>query len=182
MNAPKLNSRGPTYNAKDSSGLEKLKAAAKKDPKVFHGLVFNTAETLRDISYISDDVKSAIVRFNPEDLAAGIAGRIQPGDVEVCGASCGASCGGSCAASCAGSCGGSCGGSCENSCAATCGGSCGASCGNSCAGSCVTSCVVSGDARGNADLVTLPADQLTTLIGSQLDAQIVTINFSRFQR
>jgi hypothetical protein len=179
---PKLKSRGPTYNIKDQSGLDKLKQEAANDPKLFHNLIFKTEDTVKRLKYLSDDAKAAIIRVRPEDLASGIAGRIDPGDVEVCGASCGASCGGSCAASCAGSCGGSCGGSCENSCAATCGGSCGASCGNSCAGSCVTSCVVSGDRGFNADIVTLPAEQLTADIQSLLKAQSVQINFSRFQR
>ncbi len=178
----KLNVRGPTYHPVEESGVERLKREAANSPDLFYGLVFKTEETINRLDYLSVDMKAAIVRFKAEDLAAGIAGRIEPGDVDVCGASCGASCGGSCAASCAGSCGGSCGGSCENSCAATCGGSCGASCGNSCAGSCVTSCVVSGDSQFNADIVTLPSEKLTANIREQLKSQAVQINFSRFQR
>jgi hypothetical protein len=177
-----LKARGPTYNAKDDSGLETLKRDASMDPSLFHGLVFRTEETIKRLDYLSPETKSAILRFRPEEIAAGIAGRVEVGDVDVCGASCGASCGGSCAASCAGSCGGSCGGSCESSCAGTCGGSCGASCGNSCAGSCVTSCVVSGDSQFNSDIVTLPAERLNADIREQLKAQAIRINFSRFQR
>lgn len=178
----KLYARGPSYHAEDDTGVERLKREAAKNPELFHGLVFKTEETINRLDYLSTDAKASIIRFKAEDLAAGIAGRVAPEDVDVCGASCGASCGGSCAASCAGSCGGSCGGSCENSCAATCGGSCGASCGNSCAGSCVTSCVVSGDTQFNADIVTLPAEQLTKNIREQLRNQSVQITFSRFQR
>lgn len=182
MAGVKLRARGPTYNSHNETGLERLKREAANDPHIFHGLVFRTEETVRKLDFLSNDAKDAIIRFKADDIAAGLAGRIDPGDLEVCGASCGASCGGSCAASCAGSCGGSCGGSCENSCAATCGGSCGASCGNSCAGSCVTSCVVSGDSQFNRDIVTLPPDQLTGQIRQLVSAQAVQINFSRFQR
>lgn len=183
MTDAKLKARGPTYNVKGAdTGLDRLKSEAANDPVLFHGLVFETEATLKKISYLTPEKKEAIARFKPEDIAVGIAGRVNPGDVEVCGASCGASCGGSCGASCAGSCGGSCGGSCENSCAATCGGSCGASCANSCAGSCVTSCVASGDIGFNRDVVTLPAETLTAEIAHMLNAQAVQINFSRFTR
>jgi hypothetical protein len=182
MAQPKLRLRGPTYNALDDSGLERLKREAALDPELFHGLVFKTEDTIGQLDYLSPVTKATIVRFRPEDLAAGIAGRGEPGDADVCGASCGASCGGTCAASCAASCGGSCGGSCDNSCAGTCGGSCGASCSNSCAGSCATSCVASGDIPFNADIVTLPAEQLKANIGEQLKSQAVQITFSRFQR
>lgn len=182
MAVKNLKARGPTYNARDDSGLERLKRESAIDPALFHGLVFKTEETIKRLDYLNADLKASILRFRPDELAAGIANRVDPGDLEVCGASCGASCGGSCAASCAGSCGASCGGSCENSCAGTCGGSCGASCSNSCAGSCVTSCVASGDSQFNQDIVTLPAEQMTVQIREQLAARAAQITFSRFQR
>jgi hypothetical protein len=100
--------------------LERLVAEVRKDPNLFHAIVFNPDSVINKLDFLDRREKGQIVSMKPEDLVAGLIGVVTTpgGNVAECGSSCGGSCNGTCD--------GSCGGTCASSCDATCGGgSCG---------------------------------------------------------
>jgi hypothetical protein len=101
-----------------TEGLQRLVEETRKDPALFHALVFEPEKALARLTYLDRREKGAIVSLRPEDVIAGLAGLIvgPGGAAAVCTYSCHDSCDDTCGA-------GSCLGTCLSS---TCGFTCGA--------------------------------------------------------
>lgn len=101
-----------------TEALKRLVEEARKDPQLFHDLVFEPEKVIGKLTYLDRREKGAIVSLRPEDVIAGLAGLIVgPGGVAaVCTYSCNDSCDDTCGE---GSCFGTClGSSCDHTCGA----------------------------------------------------------------
>lgn len=90
-----------------TEALQRLVEQTRKDPELFHDLVFEPEKVLSRLTYLDRPEKGAIVALRPEDVIAGLAGLIVgPGGVAaVCTYSCHDSCDDTCGAgSCLGTC------------------------------------------------------------------------------
>ena len=58
----------------DRNALEKLVDQARKDPKFFHALVFDTESVLKQIDYLDRGTKATLVGNSPEEIIARICG------------------------------------------------------------------------------------------------------------
>lgn len=102
--------------------LEKIVEMAKKDPKFFHDLVFNSEETISKLDFLDRRGKASLIALSPNEVIAGligVGGWLSTKDiVNECGTTCGNK-------SCSDTCGDrSCFGTCQSSCTDTCASSC----------------------------------------------------------
>ncbi|MHA2423926.1 MAG: hypothetical protein ACXAEF_04010 [Candidatus Thorarchaeota archaeon] len=58
----------------DNNEIERLVDQARKDPKFFHALVFNTESALKQVDYLDSKIKSNLVKNSPEVVIAKICG------------------------------------------------------------------------------------------------------------
>lgn len=103
------------------STLDKLIKRVKKDPELFHQLIFKPEKAFKALDFLDRRQRGRILAILPEDIIGGLAGLVPelPGDLLKCTISCGDSCTGTCVDSCNGTCGSSCDDTCATSCDGT---------------------------------------------------------------